>query len=73
MEAVLISKAVALIVVDSLAAVARTDFGADRIVERQQLLGVPLSPCVLSLTKGRHVAARPSAFTAQLGLMSNVG
>lgn len=42
MEAVIISKAVTLIVVDSLAAVARTDFGADRIVERQQLLGMPL-------------------------------
>jgi hypothetical protein len=48
MEAVLISKAVVLIVVDSLAAVARTDFGADRIVERQQLLGMPLSPCLVT-------------------------
>ncbi len=54
LEASIIDHNVKLVVVDSVAALARSEFSRDKIVDRQQLLGMPLkhqTTCVSTCPK----------------------
>ena len=74
LEASIIDHNVKLVVVDSIAALARSEFSRDKIVDRQQLLGMPLKhqiTCMSTCPKNHWWLNEQAMTKAKMMLMAD--